>query len=95
MTNEETKKAADELIEVFEFTEHCHKKHTPNNKYCDCSEMTYTQAVNCAIASTENTINELNNIGIKMFEHNGFTPIDINKSANEQTELLNELKTRL
>jgi hypothetical protein len=78
MNTEETKKAADELVEVF----------------IDCC-MTYTQAVNCAIASTENTINELNNIGIKMYEHNGFTPIDINKSANEQAQILNELKIRL
>jgi hypothetical protein len=88
MNAEETKKAADELVESY-WTE---VEEIVND---ECIKMTFNMAVQCAIASKENTIKELNNISIKMFEHNGFTPIDINKSANEQTEILNELKTRL
>jgi hypothetical protein len=81
MSNEETKKAADELVEVF-------SKATPYF-------LSYTSAIHHAIASTENTIKVLGEISNKIYEDSGFTPIDINKSANEQAQILNELKKRL
>ncbi len=105
MSNEETKKAADELVEVLyeilRTTDICFGICEDEFKKGNCSNTGHgcflqkQYAVKCAIASTENTIKELNNIGIKMFEHNRFTPIDINKSANEQAQILNELKIRL
>ena len=50
------KEKAKELVDSFYNTENCHKKHTPNNRYCDCSEMNMFQAKQCALMCVDEII---------------------------------------
>jgi hypothetical protein len=50
---------AKELIEGFLNTEHCHKKHIPNNRYCDCTYMGRFQAKQCALICVDEIISVL------------------------------------
>jgi|LakMenE01Jun11ns_1017448.scaffolds.fasta_scaffold9816818_1 hypothetical protein len=88
MNAEETKKAADELVESY-WTE---VEEIVND---ECIKMTFNMAVQCAIASTENTINVLRKISNEMYEDSGYTQNMVNPFINQQAKLLNELKTRL
>jgi len=44
---------ANQLVEEFLNAEHCHKKHIPNNRYCDCTYMGRFQAKQCALICVE------------------------------------------
>jgi hypothetical protein len=81
MSNEETKKAADELIEVF-------SNATPYF-------LSHTSAIHHAIASTENTIKVLERIKQTDKYNCKELHIPTQIELDQQTELLNELKTRL
>ena len=65
------------------------------NHFSQHIELFDEEYILCAIASTENTINLLREIRDEMYNDTGYTPIYLNKSINQQTELLNELKSRL
>jgi hypothetical protein len=53
MTPEEKAK---QLVDKMYETEYCGIKHFPHNGYCDCNEMNYFQAKQCAIFSVDNLI---------------------------------------
>jgi hypothetical protein len=92
MSNEETKKAADDLIHHFK--DYIDKAYSDDIEY-DGAVIEDEFIIHVTIASTENTIKELREISNKMYEDSGYTPIYVNPFINQQTELLNELKTRL
>lgn len=41
------------LVEKMYNTDNCHKKHIPNNRYCDCSEINWFQSIQCAIVAVD------------------------------------------
>jgi hypothetical protein len=45
--------AADCLVDKMYNTEHCGIKHFPNKHYCDCSEINYYQAKQCALVAED------------------------------------------
>lgn len=53
---------ARQLVQCFYNTEHCHKKHFPNNKWCDCSEMGWFQAKQCALFAVDQIINVVSDV---------------------------------
>ena len=81
MKAEETKKAADKLIEVF-------------RPFADAGALSTEEetinAIHCAIASTENTIKVLSDVEI-----GANVPNNIDELGEKHELLLNELKTRL
>jgi len=86
MKAEEIKKAADELIEVFKKeTTFIHKEYAGANY--STFEHDEETLISCAIASTLNTIKVLEKLNSE--EYKDFL------IYNQQTEILNELKTRL
>lgn len=43
------KEKAKELVDAMYNTKHCGIKHIPNKHYCDCSEINFYQAKQCAL----------------------------------------------
>ncbi len=54
------KEKAIELINKMHNTEHCGIDHFPNKNYCDCSEINFFQAKQCAIIAVDEILNEYN-----------------------------------
>ena len=49
----EAKEKAEELFYNMYNTEHCGIKHFPNKHYCNCSEINYFQAIECALVAVD------------------------------------------
>ena len=52
-----TKEKAIELVDLMHNTSHCEGKHFPNNNYCECSEINFFQAKQCALIAVAEIIN--------------------------------------
>ena len=55
----EPKEKAKELVDKMHNSEHCGIKHFPNKKYCDCVEMNFFQAKQCALKAVDEIIENL------------------------------------
>jgi hypothetical protein len=53
------KEKAEELVNKMYNTEHCGIKHIPNQRYCDCSDISYFQSKQCALIAVDEIIEEL------------------------------------
>ncbi len=47
------KEKAEELVDKMYNTEHCGIEHFPNKNYCDCVEINYHQAKQCALIAVD------------------------------------------
>ena len=47
------KEKAKELVDKMYNTEHCGIQHIPNKNYCDCTEINYYQAKQCALKAVD------------------------------------------
>ena len=54
-----TKEKAQELIDSMCNTPHCGIKHFPNKNYCDCSEINFFQAKQCAVIAVDKILEVL------------------------------------
>lgn len=54
-----TKEKAIELVDLMHNTSHCEGKHFPNNNYCECSEINFFQAKQCALICVDEMIKKL------------------------------------
>jgi len=87
MTNEETKKAADNLVESY-WTD---VEEIVNN---ECIKMTFNMAVHCAIQSVNHTIEVLDELKMSM-DGNNYALDDVEILLDEQLELKKILEGRL
>jgi hypothetical protein len=55
------KEKAKELLEKMYNTDYCGIKHFPNKRYCDCTEINYYQAKQCALIAVDEVIKALDN----------------------------------
>jgi hypothetical protein len=55
------KEKARKLVESFYDTEHCGIKHFPNDNFCECVEMNFYQAKQCALICLDEMENILMN----------------------------------
>jgi ferritin-like protein len=51
------KEKAIDLVDLMHNTSHCEGKHFPNNNYCECSEINFFQAKQCALIAVAEIIN--------------------------------------
>ena len=51
------KEKAIELVDKMYNSEHCGIEHFPNKRYCDCIEMNFFQAKQCALIALDEIIN--------------------------------------
>ena len=52
------KEKAIELTNKMHNTKHCGIDHFPNKNYCDCSEINFFQAKQCALIAVDEILNE-------------------------------------
>jgi hypothetical protein len=52
------KEKAQELIDSMYNTQHCDIEHFPSKHYCDCSEINFFQAKQCALVAVDEIIKE-------------------------------------
>jgi hypothetical protein len=52
------KDKAKELVGKMENTPHCSIEHFPSKHYCDCSEINFSQAKQCALVAVDALIDE-------------------------------------
>lgn len=52
------KEKAKELVDKMYNTPHCGIEHFPSKHYCDCSEINFSQAKQCALIAVDEILNE-------------------------------------
>lgn len=53
------KEKAKELVDKIFESDHCGIKHQPNHRYCDCTEINYFQAKQCALIAVDEIIKSI------------------------------------
>jgi len=84
------KEEAEELVDKMYNTEHCGIKHFPTKRYCECSEMNWFQAKQCAIVAVDN---ELKSIMI-LFHYcgsNNYMKQELSNKIDELKEVKEEI----
>lgn len=81
------KEKAEELVDKMYNTEHCGIKHFPNKNYCDCSEINYFQAKQCALIAVDEILYVIENPDDRYSSH-GLQLVRNWREVKKETEKL-------